>query len=166
MAADLDEAAGTELDALDGLGSLLDKSLVRQADATDGDRTPRVVDARDDQGVRDRACSTRSRSSRPRPASTTPRYFAQLADRCRDDRRRPTRTIGSRRRSTTSASPGATALATHDLARLTRCATALWPIYERRGWYHATLELIDDLLGVLATTPDSPERWEQELSRC
>ena len=43
MASDLDDAAGTELDALDGLGSLLDKSLVRPLDATDGDGMPRVV---------------------------------------------------------------------------------------------------------------------------
>ena len=54
-------------------------------------------------------------------------------------------------------------MATHDLARLTALRDGLWPIYERRGWYHATLELIDDLLGVLATTPESQDRWELEV---
>ena len=40
----------------------------------------------------------------------------------------------------------------------------LWPIFEARGWYQAAIELSDDLLGLLAAAPDSPDRWQQELT--
>src|SRR3954454_12592801 len=43
VAAGLDDVARIELDALDGLGSLLDKSLIRQLDSAEGDREPRIV---------------------------------------------------------------------------------------------------------------------------
>ena len=43
VAGGLDEAAGVELDALEGLGSLLDKSLVRQAETADGGQGQRIV---------------------------------------------------------------------------------------------------------------------------
>jgi len=33
-----------------------------------------------------------------------------------------------------------------------------------RGWYHATIELIRELLGVLETQPPTPERWQQEVT--
>ena len=41
---------------------------------------------------------------------------------------------------------------------------SLWHVYEARGWYHATIELMNDLLAVLAVSPATPERWEQEVT--
>jgi tetratricopeptide (TPR) repeat protein len=41
---------------------------------------------------------------------------------------------------------------------------ALWPIYEARGWYHATIALAEDVLAVLAPSPGGPDRWETRLS--
>jgi hypothetical protein len=38
------------------------------------------------------------------------------------------------------------------------------PIYDSRGWYHASLQLIEDLLGVVAATPQGPERSKLELT--
>ena len=43
VAAGLDDAAGAPLDALDGLGSLLDKSLISEPAESDGDGTTRVA---------------------------------------------------------------------------------------------------------------------------
>jgi len=40
-----------------------------------------------------------------------------------------------------------------DLTRLADLREALWPIYESRGWYHATIQLADDLLAVRASVP-------------
>jgi len=40
----------------------------------------------------------------------------------------------------------------------------LWPLYDRRGWYHATVEVIRDMLGVLAAIPDRPDHWQEELT--
>ena len=42
---------------------------------------------------------------------------------------------------------------------------ALWPIYEARGWYHAMIQLADDLLAVQASSPERPDRLgDAELS--
>ena len=57
------------VDTLDGLASLVDKSLVRQA-GSNGDS--RLRDAGDDQGVRDGAPPRRARISMPPPAARTP----------------------------------------------------------------------------------------------
>jgi tetratricopeptide (TPR) repeat protein len=51
-----------------------------------------------------------------------------------------------------------------DLVCLDQLRDALWPVYESRGWYHATVELLRDQLVVLATTPDNADRWQQELT--
>ena len=56
------------------------------------------------------------------------------------------------------------AVAGQDLPLMNDLRDALWHVYEKRGWYHATIALINDLLAVLATTPESTDRWQQELT--
>jgi predicted ATPase/class 3 adenylate cyclase len=161
MASDLDEAAGTELDAIGGLGSLLDKSLILQTETTDGDRTPRVAMLETIKSYAAKALDaqpTFAAAAREHHAA----YFARLAADAAttegdqsNDRLAPeldNLAIAWRH-----------CVATHDLTRLTALRDGLWPIYERRGWYHALLTLIDDLIGVLATEPESQDRWEQEV---
>ncbi len=183
VAAGLDGEAGIELDVVDGLGSLLDKSLVRQADATTEDRAPRIVmlqtineyAAERLEGQPDVATAVRDRHAR---------YFTGLAsaasarERDRENARDPGRASGrdpGRDDDASAADPLTPELdnlriawrhwlAASDLDRLHELRDALWPLYEARGWYHATVELIHDLLRVLATTPAGDERWQEELT--
>jgi predicted ATPase/class 3 adenylate cyclase len=155
VAADLDQAAGTELNALDDLGSLLDKSLLRQLDAADGDDMPRVAMLETI-----KAYATAQLDTRPDFAEAVrgghARYFADLA-----------------RTATMEAAAAeldnlriawAYAVGRKDLKQLGELRDALWPIYEERGWYHATIQLADDLLAVRASTPERPDDWQDQLT--
>ncbi|MFL5776686.1 MAG: ATP-binding protein, partial [Chloroflexota bacterium] len=133
IASDLDEAAGTELDAIDGLGSLLDKSLILQTGTTNGDRTPRVVMLETIKSYATKALDALpvfAAAAREHHAT----YFAQLA----------------RSAFTAEGDPANARLmpeldnlsiawrhcvATQDLPRLKSLRDGLWPIYEDRGWY-------------------------------
>jgi len=50
-----------------------------------------------------------------------------------------------------------------DLEQLHLMVNALWLLYDGRGWYQATVELTTDLLGILSTSPASPEQAQQEI---
>ncbi len=50
-----------------------------------------------------------------------------------------------------------------DLEQLSRLVDPLWLLYDAQGWYHATVELANDLLQVLTTTPSTPDRIRQEI---
>ena len=50
-----------------------------------------------------------------------------------------------------------------DLEQLTKLADILLLFYDARGWYHDTVNLTNDLLNVLASTPSTPERIQQEI---
>jgi predicted ATPase/class 3 adenylate cyclase len=166
VAVGLDEAAGVELDALEGLGSLVDKSLIRQIDTTDGDPMPRILMLETI-----KAYAADRLDARPEFAAAArdqhARYFGQVA------------VDGSKANATADGDVSGDRLAREidnlriawrhsvvqgDLPRLNELRDALWVVYEGRGWYHATVELIRDLLGVLATTPATTDRWQQELT--
>lgn len=166
VATGLDEAAGIELNALDGLSSLLDKSLVRQADLTDRDPEPRIVML---ETIREFAAEQLASRAEFAAAAHDHHalYFVEFA---------------------ANASQGAADLegsasgdlvalesdnlriawrhwvAERDLDRLKQLKGVLWPLYDRRGWYHATVEVIRDMLSVLATMPDRPDHWQEELT--
>ncbi len=44
-------------------------------------------------------------------------------------------------------------LAQKDLEQLGKFVDSLWLLYDMRGWYHATVDLTTDLLGVLSRPP-------------
>ncbi len=50
-----------------------------------------------------------------------------------------------------------------NLEQLNKFTNSLWLLYDARGWYHATIELITDLLKILSTTISSPERLREEI---
>jgi predicted ATPase/class 3 adenylate cyclase len=166
VAVGLDEAAATELNALDALGSLLDKSLLRQAEPTDGDPTPRVVML---ETVKEYAAE----QLEARPAFAVAareqhaRYFARFAA----DATKATADIDGDSSGDGLASDVENLriawrhwVAQADLVRLGELRDALWHRYEARGWYQASIELNRDLLGVLETTPGGTDRWQEELS--
>jgi predicted ATPase/class 3 adenylate cyclase len=51
-----------------------------------------------------------------------------------------------------------------DLEQLHRLLDALWALYDARGWYHAAVELAYDLLDVLSTAPPTPDRTRDEIT--
>ena len=119
VAAGLDEAAGTQLDALDGLGSLLDKSLISAArrDRRRPDAARR--DAQDDQGIRGgaarRPAGLRGRGSRGARPLLRPAGGRRSTPSARRRRRGAMRADRLAARSTTSGSPGGTRSLTRDL---------------------------------------------------
>jgi predicted ATPase len=54
-------------------------------------------------------------------------------------------------------------VAAGDLEQLHKMVNGLWLLYDGRGWYQATVELTIDLLDALSTTPTSPEQVQQEI---
>ncbi len=165
VAAGLGSATTTELDPLDALGSLLDKSLVRQV-LVDDDPAPRVVmleTIREYAGERLDAQAELAAAARDAHA----RHFAELA------------AAAWNAAPETGADPSLDGLSSDlenlriswrhwvgqgDLNRLDQLTDGLWHLYESHGWYHLTIQLINDLLGVLATLPPSPERRRRELT--
>ena len=155
VAAGLDDATGEELDALEGLSSLLDKSLIRQVEATDGDPMRRVVMLETI-----KAYATKRLDAQPELAAAAreshARYFAALAHEAEDE------TLAAELDNLRIA--WRHSVAAQDVERLNVLRDALWPMLEARGLYRATIEFIDDVLGVVAASPDSPDRWQKELT--
>ncbi|MBA2719941.1 MAG: AAA family ATPase [Chloroflexi bacterium] len=159
----LDETAGTALDAVEGLGSLLDKSLVRQVEASGDARAVMLETIREFAAERIHDRPEFAAAARDRHA----RYFAQLAatassavaatdrDQAADDLDLELDNLRIAWRHWVDQG---------DLERLGELRDGLWHIYEARGWYHATIELIQDLLAVMAKSPAGPDRWQDELT--
>jgi predicted ATPase/class 3 adenylate cyclase len=51
-----------------------------------------------------------------------------------------------------------------DLERLEKLLDGLWVLHDARGWYHGTVELTNDLLGVLSTVPSTADRTREEIT--
>jgi predicted ATPase/class 3 adenylate cyclase len=164
VAAELDRLAGAPLDVLDGLASLVDKSLVRQADADAGE--PRVVML---ETIREYAAERLD--DRPELAAAAHRahaaYFADFA-------RRQWEHLTSRRREPALAAMTADLenlrlawdhwVAANELDQLNKLVDSLWLLYDARSWYHDTVRLTSDLLEVLSSSPSTPDRVLQEVT--
>ena len=50
-----------------------------------------------------------------------------------------------------------------NLEQLYKLTNSLWLIYDARGWYYSSIGLTTDLLNVLSLTPTTPERAKQEI---
>jgi predicted ATPase/class 3 adenylate cyclase len=166
VATGLDAAAGIELDALEGLGSLLDKSLVRQADTTDGDRAPRIVML---ETIREYAAGQLADHAEFAAAARDHHalYFVEYAanaSKASADLEGPAATDVVALESDNLRMAWRHWVAQRDLERLKQLKGVLWPLYDRRGWYHSTVEVIRDMLGVLAALPDRRDHWQEELT--
>jgi predicted ATPase len=154
----------TRVDILDGVTSLLDKSLIRQADPEAG--TPRLVML---ETIREYAAERLDDlpefSAAARRAHAA--YFADFAQRQWED-------LTGQRREPALAAMAADLdnlrlawdhwAAASDLDQLNKLVDSLWLPYDARGWYHATIELTTDLLNVLSSSPSTPERAAQEVT--
>ena len=163
VVAGLDAAMADGIDVVDGLASLLDKSLIRQADTDAGPRVLMLETIREyaDErlGVRpDLAAAVRERHAI---------YFTELASSAWVESAGESHAPGLERLAADLENVTAAWHFWHqrrDLDRLNQLLDALWQIYEARGWYRATIELINELLDVLAEAPPTQQRWEQEVT--
>jgi predicted ATPase len=55
-------------------------------------------------------------------------------------------------------------VAAGDLEQLERLLNGLWVLHDARGWYHAAVEFTNDLLGVLSAVPSTPDRAREEIT--
>jgi predicted ATPase/class 3 adenylate cyclase len=164
VAGSLNGLAGARIDTLDGLASLVDKSLIRQTDA--GDAESRLVML---ETIREYAAERLDElpefSAAARRAHAI--YFADFA------RRQWANLTGNQRDSAMAAMSANLEnlrrawrywVGEGDLDQLNKLVDSLWFLNESRGWYQATIELTTELLEVLSSTPPSPDRAMQEVT--
>jgi predicted ATPase len=164
VAGSVNGRGGTGIDTLDGLASLMDKSLIRQADP--GDAEPRLVML---ETIREYAAERLEERPEFRAAARRAHavYYANFARRQWED-------LTGDQRDTALGALAADAenlrlawsywVGEGDLDQLNKLVDSMWLLYESRGWYQATIELTTDLLNVLSSAPHTPERAMQEVT--
>jgi predicted ATPase/class 3 adenylate cyclase len=152
-----------DIDVVDRLTSLVDKSLVRSLDTGGSQRLSMLETIRE--YAAERLAEEPKASSSARRAHAE--YFADFAQSRREH------LYGSEREETLDelASDIGNLLtawrhwvAAGDLEQLAKLLDGLWVLDDARGWYHATVDLTNDLLGVLAAVPSTPERAREEIT--
>jgi len=153
----------SELEVVDGLVSLIDQSLIRPSDDRAGEPRLRMLETireyaadrlKADPDLHDAACQAHAA------------YFAEFAQ-------EGWRRMAGYEREDAMENMAADVenlriawrywVAHADLEQLHNMVNGLWLLYDRRGWYQATVELTMDLLDTLSTTPSSPEGVRQEI---
>jgi len=163
VAMSVDRLEEAHLDVLDGLDSLVGKSLIQRADRSDGRTRLRMLET-----IREYAADKLAED--PELAAMVHRrhatYYAEFG------RREWERLSGHER----DAAPGELEadfenlrsawrywVTKGDFEQLGRLADCLWMLYDTRGWYQGTVDLTTDLLRVLSSTPATPDRAEEEI---
>jgi predicted ATPase/class 3 adenylate cyclase len=154
-AADPERGAAATVDCIGPLGSLIEKSLVRQLDVTDGE--PRVVMLGTIREFATEQLDRRPEAAAVRRAHAS--YYAELASTMKDEL-----IAGARDRTLMGIAAEAGNLriawrfwmAESDLGRLGSLAGSLLSLNEARGWYQDTVELTTDMLARLADATDAP----------
>jgi len=163
VAAGINQLHRMRMDILDGLVSLVDKSLIRQVNQAAGE--PRLIML---ETIREYAAERLEQDSEFSAAARRA-YAAYFAD---FTQRQWERLTGQGREAALKEMESEienvrTAwrfwVEERDLEQLTRFVNSLWLLYDARGWYHDTVSLTNDLLNVLASTPSTPERAQQEI---
>jgi predicted ATPase/class 3 adenylate cyclase len=169
VAGEIERLDDSDLDVVEGLVSLVDKSLIRLSEegalSNNGEGEPRL---RMLETIREYAAERLKAD--PELHRTTCQahagYFADFAQ------RQWRRMVGSEREAAMAelaADVKNLQIAWHywvtagDLEPLQKMVDGLWLLYDGRGWYQATVELTSDLLELLSTTPSSPEQARQEI---
>jgi predicted ATPase len=155
---------GMEMDVLDGLASLIDKSLIRQKDQEA--REPRLLML---ETIREYASERLEED--PNFSATARRshatYFADFAlnqwePLTNEGREAALDAMESEVENIQTA--WRYWVADGNLEQLQKIIDSLWRLYDVRAWYHAMVDLTEDLLHVLASNPSTPERAEQEIT--
>jgi predicted ATPase/class 3 adenylate cyclase len=153
----------TNTDILDGLTSLVDKSLIRQMDRNVGEPRLMMLETMREFAV-ERLDGNPGFSATARRAHAI--YFADFTQQqwkrlTGDDKEAALTDLSADIENVRTA--WRYWVKERDLAQLNKFVDSLWLFYDMRGWYHATVELTNDLLSVLSSTPSTPERIQQEI---
>jgi len=165
VAEELDWLTETGGDTLDGLASLLDKSLIHKVDADDvASRLVMLETIRE--YAAERLDEVPEFAAAARQAHAT--YFADFA-------RRQWQDLTGQRREAALAAMSADIdnlrlawrhwVTQRDLVQLNKLVDSLWLLYDARGWHQETIGLTNDLLDILSSSAAStPERATQEIT--
>jgi len=154
---------GIKMDVLDRLGSLVDKSLIRQVDQVTGE--PRLLMLETiKEYAGERLEQDAEFSAAVRRAHAT--YFAGFTqsqwERLASDKRETA--LNEMKVDIENLRIAWRYWAKEkDLEKLGKFVNSLWFLYDARGWYHDTVSLTNDLLNVLASTPSTLERAQQQI---
>ena len=175
VAGGIERLGESEVDIVEGLVSLVDKSLIRLSDdrapstdggpSNNGDGEPRL---RMLETIREYAADRLQADPDLHAAACQAHaaYFAEFAQ------RGWRRMAGHEREAAMEAMAADVEnlkiawrywVAEGDLEQLHKMVNGLWLLYDGRGWYQATVELTIDLLDILSTSPTSPEQARQEI---
>ncbi len=153
----------TEFDILEGLVSLVDKSLIRMTEDSAGEPRLRMLETMKEYAA-DRLKADPELNATVCQAHAI--YYADFAE------MQWGRMTGSERETAmknmeTEVDNLQIAwrywVERGDLEELQKMVNGLWLLYDGRGWYQAMVELTTDLLDLLSSIPTSPEQIEQEI---
>jgi predicted ATPase/class 3 adenylate cyclase len=152
-----------DVDVVERLTSLVDKSLVRSVEGPGPRRLSMLETIREYAAERLEEDSELASVARRAHAA----YFSDFADDRREHLYGPEReaTLGELESElgnllTAWQYWGAAA----DLKRLAILLDGLWVLHDARGWYHGAVELTNDLLNVLSAVPSTPDRAQAEIT--
>jgi predicted ATPase/class 3 adenylate cyclase len=157
----LTEAGG---DTLDGLASLLDKSLIRKVDQDDAASRLVMLET-----IREYAAERLDELPEYAAAArqTHAAYFADFAKQQWQD------LTGQRREAALAAMTADIEnlrlawrhwLAKRDRVQLNKLVDSLWLLYDARGWHQESIGLANDLLDILSSAASTPDRATQEIT--
>lgn len=152
-----------DVDVVDRLGSLVDKSLVRSLEGPGGRRLSMF------ETIREYAAERLDKEPRLSVATRQAHaeYFSDFTLSTRD------RLEGAEREEALDELAAEIAdlltawrywVAAGDLRRLDELLDILWVLHDARGWYSGAVELARDLLGVLSAAPSAADLVEQKIS--
>ncbi|MFQ5966732.1 MAG: adenylate/guanylate cyclase domain-containing protein [Acidimicrobiia bacterium] len=150
-------------EVLDGLESLVDKSLIRSVEAATGSRFSML------ETIREYASERLAEDPELAAAlhRTHAEHFLELAVDARPG------LVGTDREDALAAvAPDVGNLQAAwrywvgegELLRLNEFLDPLWTVYDAEGWYHGAIDLTNDLLGLLSLEPETPERVRDEIA--
>lgn len=152
-----------EFDVLTGMGSLVDKSLIRQAEEVGGESRLRMLETiREFAGARLQEDTTLHDAARRAHAT----YFAEFASSewvLLTGEGRETALIRLAADVENLRAAWRFWADEKNFKELRKLTDSLWLLYDARGWYHDTVKLTIELLKVLEQTDSNPERAREEM---
>jgi predicted ATPase/class 3 adenylate cyclase len=164
VAEELDWLAETGSDTLDGVASLLDKSLIRKVDPDDVASRLMMLETIREYAI-ERLEELPEFAAAARQAHAA--YFADFAKRQWQD------LTGQRREAALAAMTADIDnlrvawrywVAKRDKVQLNKLVDSLWLLYDARSWYQETIGLTNDLLDILSSASSTPDRAIEELT--
>jgi predicted ATPase/class 3 adenylate cyclase len=164
VASGIEQLQETGVEALDGLASLVDKSLIRQIDISGEAIRLRMLETIREYAL-DKLEEHPDFSAAVRHSHAS--YFADFTQLQWELLSSPGREAALDDMSVEIENVRAAWrywVEQGDLEQLGKFVDSLWMLYDARGWYQATVELTKDLLEVLSAHPSTPERAIQEIT--